>query len=126
MSDRYTACATPISTLIPSLPYGVANQAGVISSQNTLYGSDTDADSLEGCCNLCFFGVPNCIQAFYYFYEGCVIQQAQTVNGTGIGVNDVCPNGKIDGLTYNPDTTPPFRSTGDIAGPCGVQYNDLG
>lgn len=67
----------------------------------------------------------NCIQAYWYYYEGRVIVQAQTVIGTGVGVSDVCPNGKIKGLVYSPDSNAPFRSTGDIAGPCGVQYNDL-
>ncbi|KAL8822369.1 MAG: hypothetical protein Q9191_006896 [Dirinaria sp. TL-2023a] len=96
-------------------------------SENSLYGSNTAGDSLEGCCNLCFFGVPNCIQAFYYFYEGCVIQQASAPTGTGVGVSDVCPQGQIAGLTYSRDDTadPPFRSTGDIAGPCGAVYDDL-
>ena len=43
----------------------------------------------------------------------------------GMGVSSVCPNGKIDGLVYDPDSNAPFRSTGDIAGQCGMQYHDL-
>jgi len=49
--------------------------------------------------------------------------QAQTVNG--MGVSSVCPNGKIDGLVYNLDSNALFRTTGDIAGQCGMQYHDL-
>ena len=48
-----------------------------------------------------------------------------TVSGTYPGVSDVCPNGNIPGLTYSPDMNPPFRSTGDIAGPCGTTYNNI-
>ncbi|KAL8636941.1 MAG: hypothetical protein Q9228_005731, partial [Teloschistes exilis] len=118
-------CATPVPSMIPTVPYGLSNGVGVSSSGNTLYGSGTTGTTLEGCCNLCYFGVPNCTQAFYYFYEGCVIQQADMYNGTGIGVSSVCPKGQIAGLTYNRDANPPFRSTGDIAGPCGQTYNNL-
>ena len=125
MSDLYTACQTPIPSLIPTIPYGVANQGGVVSSVQTLYGSNSPYDSLEGCCNACFFDIPNCIQAFYYFYEGCVVEQATTVNGTGVGISNTCPSGQIEGLTYSADTNPPFRSTGSIAGACGMTYNDL-
>ncbi|KAL8690959.1 MAG: hypothetical protein Q9218_003717 [Villophora microphyllina] len=119
------ACATPIPNMISTVPYGLSNGAGVSSSQNTLYGSGTTGTTLEGCCNLCYFGVPNCTQAFYYFYEGCVIQQADEYTGTGEGASSVCPQGQIAGLTYSPDANPPFRSTGDIAGPCGQTYNNL-
>ena len=119
------ACATPVPSLTPTIPYGLANQAGVLESQNTLYPLDSPAGTLEGCCNLCYFGLPNCIQTFFHFYEGCVIQQGTSVTGARQGVSNVCPNGKISGLTYNPDTNPPLRSTGDIAGPCAQLYNDL-
>ncbi|KAG7008606.1 hypothetical protein G7Y79_00005g017470 [Physcia stellaris] len=118
-------CATPIPSVIPTIPYGMANQAGVIESSNSLYGSGTSGTSLEGCCNLCYFSVLNCIQAYYFFYEGCVVQQGTNVTGTSEGIGSICPNGKISGLTYNPDTAPPFRSTGTIAGPCGQTYNNL-
>ena len=47
------------------------------------------------------------------------------MTGTGIGVSSVCPNGAIGGLTYGPDSNPPFRSTGDIAGPCGQSYTNF-
>ncbi|CAF9934624.1 MAG: hypothetical protein HETSPECPRED_009295 [Heterodermia speciosa] len=118
-------CATPIPSLIPTIPYGNSNQAGVIESSNELFGFDTPGATLEGCCNLCYFGTTNCIQAYYYFYEGCVIQQATSVNATGEGISNSCPNGQISGLTYSDDTSPPFRSTGTIAGPCGQVYNNL-
>ncbi|KAL8947757.1 MAG: hypothetical protein Q9222_005997 [Ikaeria aurantiellina] len=119
-------CATPISSLTPTVPYGLSSGSPNIGGQqNSLYGSGTTGTTLEGCCNLCYFGVPNCIQAFYYFYQGCVVSQAISVTGTGPGVSDVCPNGQIAGLTYNRDTNPPFRSTGNIAGPCGQTYNNF-
>ena len=94
------ACATPITSLTPTLPYGLWNGVGVSTSQQTLYGSNTVGTTLEGCCNLCFFGLTNCIFAYWYFYEGCVVQQGLTVNGTGVGISDVCPNGKINGLVF--------------------------
>ncbi|KAI4175265.1 MAG: hypothetical protein LQ343_001801 [Gyalolechia ehrenbergii] len=119
-------CATPVPSMIPTLPYGRSSGSpNLISDGNSLYGSGTTGETLEGCCNLCYFGVPNCIQAFYYFYQGCVVQQADNFTGSGSGVSNVCPEGRIDGLTYNPDTNPPFRSTGDIAGPCGQTYSNL-
>lgn len=112
--------------MIPTVPYGLSSGSpNIISSGNSLYGLDTPAGTLEGCCNLCYFGLPNCIQAFFYFYQGCVIQQADNVTGSGLGISNVCPKGYIAGLTYNRDTNPPFRSTGDIAGPCGQTYNNL-
>ncbi|KAL8714993.1 MAG: hypothetical protein Q9225_006446 [Loekoesia sp. 1 TL-2023] len=119
-------CATPIPSMTPNLPYGLSSgSSNIVGTNNNLYGSGTTGTTLEGCCNLCYFEVPNCIQAWYYFYQGCVVQQATEVTGTGARVSDVCPNGKIAGLTYNPDMNPPFRSTGDIAGPCGQTYNNL-
>jgi hypothetical protein len=50
--------------------------------------------------------------------------QATDYSGSRVGVGG-CPRGKIDGLTYGPDNGGPFRSTGDIAGPCGVEYSGL-
>ncbi|KAL8803640.1 MAG: hypothetical protein Q9182_003055 [Xanthomendoza sp. 2 TL-2023] len=120
-------CATPVPTLIPTVPFGKANQPPSIpgNGQNTLYGAGTKGETIEGCCNLCYFEVPNCINAFFYGYQGCVVQQPSEVIGTGPGVSAVCPNGQIAGLTYSRDTAPPFRSQGDIAGPCGQTYNNL-
>ena len=80
--------------------------------------------SAEACCNLCYFGLTNCVQAWYYFYEGCVVGQADAV-GNGVGINDVCPTGQFQGLTYRNDSGADFRSTGDFAGPCGMTYNNL-
>ena len=121
------ACATPVPSLIPTVPFGKADPypSSVLGTNNNLYGQGTTGTTLEGCCNLCYFGLPNCLQAFYYSYQGCVVQLATEVVGTGPGVTSVCPNGQIAGLTYNPDTSPPFRSQGNIAGPCGQTYNNL-
>lgn len=54
-----------------------------------------------------------------------VEQTTATVGTTGKGVSAVCPAGTFVGLVYLPDSNPPFRSTGDIAGPCGVAYQNL-
>ncbi|KAI9820646.1 MAG: hypothetical protein M1827_005015 [Pycnora praestabilis] len=121
-NPTFPACAGTSSAL-----YGLATPGpNVGGTQNDLYGDGTTGTSLQGCCELCYFGVPNCIQAFYYFYEGCVVQHALSPTGTGVGESAACPNGVISGLTYGPDgTTPPFRSTGDIAGPCGSGYTNF-
>ncbi|KAI4087616.1 MAG: hypothetical protein LQ344_006680 [Seirophora lacunosa] len=120
------ACATPVPSLIPTLPFGKSNDAGVGDLSNSLYGQGTSGTTLEGCCNLCYFGLPNCVQAIYYSYQGCVVRQpAAPTGGTGVGVSDVCPNGQFQGLTYTPDLAPPFRSQGLLAGPCGQVYNNL-
>ncbi|KAL8915742.1 MAG: hypothetical protein Q9172_006706 [Xanthocarpia lactea] len=120
-------CATPVPILIPTVPFGKADPypSSVLGTNNNLYGQGTTGTTLEGCCNLCYFGLSNCLQAFCYSYQGCVVQLATEVVGTGPGVSSVCPNGQIAGLTYNPDTSPPFRSQGNIAGPCGQTYNNL-
>ncbi|KAI4178026.1 MAG: hypothetical protein LQ348_005720 [Seirophora lacunosa] len=120
------SCATPVPSLIPTLPFGKSNDAGVGDLSNSLYGQGTSGTTLEGCCNLCYFGLPNCVQAIYYSYQGCVVRQpAAPTGGTGVGVSDVCPNGQFQGLTYTPDLAPPFRSQGLLAGPCGQVYNNL-
>ncbi|KAL8677472.1 MAG: hypothetical protein Q9186_006113 [Xanthomendoza sp. 1 TL-2023] len=122
-----TVYPTPVPTLIPTVPFGKANQPPSIpgNGQNSLYGAGTKGETIEGCCNLCYFEIPNCINAFFYGYQGCVVQQPSEVIGTGPGISAVCPNGQIAGLTYSRDTAPPFRSQGDIAGPCGQTYNNL-
>ena len=51
--------------------------------------------------------------------------QTAVVTGSGVGVSAVCPAGRISGLGYAPDFSPPFRSTGDIAGPCGEGYTNF-
>ncbi|KAG7008652.1 hypothetical protein G7Y79_00004g012360 [Physcia stellaris] len=124
-STKYP-CATPIPTKVPTIPYGKSDGTGVGETSNSRYYLDTpEGETLEGCCNVCYFGIPNCIQAFWYSYQGCVVQQAVAPSGSGVGVSSVCPNGKISGLTYNRDTGADFRSTGDIAGPCGQVYNNF-
>lgn len=118
-------CATPVPTLIPTVPFGNPNYAVVGDTANELYGSGTPGETIEGCCNLCYFGVQNCILAVFYGYQGCVVIRPSVPVGTGIGLSDVCPVGQFAGLIYSRDTTPPFRSQGDIAGPCGQVYNNL-
>ena len=103
--------------------YGVLN--ALLKLNDFTESSILDRATLEGCCNVCYFGIPNCIQAFWYSYQGCVVQQAVAPTGTGVGVSSVCPNGKISGLTYNRDSGADVRSTGDIAGPCGQFYNNF-
>ena len=103
--------------------YGVLN--ALLKLNDFTESSILDRATLEGCCNVCYFGILNCIQAFWYSYQGCVVQQAVAPTGTGVGVSSVCPNGKISGLTYNRDSGADVRSTGDIAGPCGQFYNNF-
>ncbi|MCJ1472370.1 hypothetical protein MMC13_001017 [Lambiella insularis] len=118
-------CAPPLPS--PGPAYGVAsNPAAITAAIQYKYPLDSpEGASAETCCNTCFFTLPNCIQAYWYFYEGCVTEQATAVTGTGPGVSAQCPNGRIAGLTYGPDLTPPFRSTGSIAGACGVEYSNI-
>ncbi|KAH6642081.1 hypothetical protein C7974DRAFT_94827 [Boeremia exigua] len=127
-SDRIITlypCATPLPTLISTLPYGDAVSSNDLGIQNTRFDlNDARGASAEACCNTCYFGIPNCIQAFFYSYQGCVVQQAFN-QGSGVGVSVSCPSGLFSGLTYTLDTSPAFRSTGDFAGPCGVQYNNF-
>ncbi|KAF6218114.1 hypothetical protein HO133_006072 [Letharia lupina] len=127
VSKTYYPCATPLPTLTPQLPYGLSNGVGESNTEgNNLYGIDTpQGASAEACCNTCYFEIPYCIQAYWYFYEGCVVDQATTVTGSGDGISTVCPQGTVEGLTYSNDTNPAFRSTGDFAGPCGQTYDDL-
>ncbi|KAI4239596.1 MAG: hypothetical protein LQ349_000270 [Xanthoria aureola] len=124
-------CATPVpgegANKVQTVPYGLAYPypSSVPGTSNQRFDLSTKGGTLEGCCNICYFDIPNCLQAFYYSYQGCVVQQPTEIVGTGPGVSSVCPNGQIAGLTYNRDTNPPFRSTGNIAGPCGQTYNNL-
>ncbi|KAL9007384.1 MAG: hypothetical protein Q9173_007332, partial [Seirophora scorigena] len=118
-------CATPVPTLIPTVPFGKANFAGVGDFDNQLYGSGTKGATLDGCCNLCYFELQNCINAYFYGYQGCVVSRPVNPAGTGVGVSGVCPVGRFAGLTYARDTAPPFRSQGVIAGPCGEVYDNL-
>ena len=54
-----------------------------------------------------------------------MVSQASDVIGTGQGVTSTCPSGVIAGLVYGPDVAPAFRSSGNIAGPCGSAYNSV-
>ncbi|MCJ1366219.1 hypothetical protein MMC16_005345 [Acarospora aff. strigata] len=120
-------CAAPLPS--PGPAYGDAPSAlpsTIPGTENTRFYLDTpQGTSAQSCCNTCFFEVANCIQAFFYSYQGCVVQQGVGVIGTGQGVSGSCPNGKIEGLVYGPDVMPAFRSTGNIVGPCGVAYNNV-
>jgi len=132
-------CATPLPTKTSTIPYGLRNNGEYETSGNSIFtDSTTQGATLEGCCNACFFELQNCIQAFWYSYEGCVVMQPGVFNGTtlmtndpssyngsGNGVSSTCPKGSIVGLSYAPDSGADERSTGDIAGPCGVAYGDL-
>ena len=107
------------------LLYGESNSPGVESVGNIIEGQGTKGTTPEGCCNLCFFELPNCIQAPLYDYQGCVVQQADTPTTTGEGMSNVCSNGKISGLTYDFDMTPLFRSTANIAGPSDTNHTNV-
>jgi hypothetical protein len=51
-----------------------------------------------------------------------VSQATDLSSGSGKGVTPNCPAGVFAGLSYGPDVKPAFRSTGNIAGPCGEAY----
>lgn len=120
-------CADPLPS--PGPAYGDAPNPlppTIPGTANDRYYLDTpEGASAQSCCNTCFFEIANCIQAFWYSYQGCVIMQGVGVVGTGQGVTNTCPNGVISGLTYGPDVNPAFRSTGNIVGPCGSAYNNV-
>jgi hypothetical protein len=124
-------CASPFPSLTPTLPYGDATLPSNFSTENTLFyvSSTTEGASAQACCNACFFELANCIQAYWYSYEGCVVSLAtnSSLAGSASGeqVSTACPAGIFNGLTYEQDTNPAFRSTGNIAGPCGQTYNNL-
>ena len=115
----FLACATPIPTFTPTLPYGLAS----IGFSNNL---NMSIHSAQDCCNLCYFGLQNCVQAWYFFYEGCSTGiAAPDAVGNRVGVTASCPKGQLVGLTYRNDSGADFRSTGDFAGPCGQTYNNI-
>lgn len=124
-------CASPFPSLTPTLPYGDATLPSNFSTANSLFyvSSTTEGASAQACCNACFFELANCIQAYWYSYEGCVVSLAtnSSLAGSASGeqVSTACPAGIFNGLAYEQDTNPAFRSTGTIAGPCGQTYNNL-
>ncbi|KAL8751323.1 MAG: hypothetical protein Q9184_006104 [Pyrenodesmia sp. 2 TL-2023] len=119
-------CATPIPIRIPTFPFGDPNDDVIFPDTYTeRFYLDTVGGTLEGCCNLCYFGLQNCLSATYYSYQGCVVRRPTNPIGTGVGVSDACPVGQFAGLTYGRDTAPDFRSQGNLAGPCGQVYNNL-
>ena len=114
-------CASPLPS--PGPAYRLAG-GNLPVTTNTLFSLDSpEGASAIACCNACFFELQNCVQANWFFYEGCVAHLGQSVVGNGKGVSATCPQGQIQGLAYGPDPSPPFRSTGDIAGPCGQRYS---
>ncbi|KAI2631520.1 hypothetical protein GGS26DRAFT_591392 [Hypomontagnella submonticulosa] len=118
-------CANMIDNLGPA--YGDANATNSLAQQNTLYPlSDSRGTSAQSCCETCYFNATNCVQAWWYFYEGCVVSVATNLTaGTGSNESPACPRGTFSGLTYGPDKDPAFRSTGNIAGPCGEGYTNF-
>ncbi|KAI4200311.1 MAG: hypothetical protein LQ350_004059 [Teloschistes chrysophthalmus] len=120
-------CADPFPTRIPTLPFGDATSPTDLGLQNGRFFTDTpQGQSGQACCNACFFELENCINAYYYSYQGCVYSQATNLtNASGQGVDATCPAGYFKGLTYVPDTKYDFRSQGTLAGPCGQTYNNL-
>ncbi|KAG6999514.1 mannan endo-1,4-beta-mannosidase B [Physcia stellaris] len=115
-------CAAPLPS--PGPAYGDYASSTNLSLQNTLFYLNTpQGNSASSCCNTCFFGVANCIQAYWYFYEGCVVSQAMDLgSATGLGNSTSCPAGAFGGSSYGPDVNPAFRSTGNFVGPCGERY----
>ncbi|KAL8637284.1 MAG: hypothetical protein Q9228_005426 [Teloschistes exilis] len=120
-------CADPFPTLTPNLPFGDYVSPTDLGLQNGRFFTDTpQGSSGQACCNACFFEIENCINAYYYSYQGCVYSQATNLtSASGQGKDATCPAGYFKDLTYVPDTKPAFRSQGNIAGPCGQTYNNL-
>jgi hypothetical protein len=58
-----------------------------------------------------------------------VVSQATNASiphsASGDDTSRVCPAGTFTGLSYSNDTNPAFRSSGNIAGPCGQVYNNM-
>ncbi|KAI0838528.1 hypothetical protein F5Y06DRAFT_296605 [Hypoxylon sp. FL0890] len=127
MTQTVYPCANMTNFQGPA--YGDANILTPLAQSNSLYGlNDTSGHgvSAEACCNACYFAVSNCIQAYWYFYEGCVVSVATNLTDTwGENESSACPSGTFEGLTYGPDAKPAFRSTGNIAGPCGRDYTNI-
>ncbi|EED18883.1 conserved hypothetical protein [Talaromyces stipitatus ATCC 10500] len=123
-------CASPFPSLTPTLPYGDASLPSNFSTQNSLFAltSTREGASAQACCSACFFELANCIQAYWYSYEGCVVSLAINASlagsASGKHVSRNCPAGIFNGLSYERDMNPAFRSTGNIAGPC-VLYGQL-
>ncbi|OKL62116.1 hypothetical protein UA08_02368 [Talaromyces atroroseus] len=130
-TKTFYPCATPFPSLIPTLPYGDSSLPDNFATENSIFNvaSTPQGASAEACCNACFFEVPNCVQAYWYSYEGCVVSQVTngSIAGAASGqqVSHVCPAGTFNGLSYANDTNPASRSTGNIAGPCAQTYNNL-
>ncbi|MCJ1394520.1 hypothetical protein MMC18_007399, partial [Xylographa bjoerkii] len=118
-------CADPLPS--PGPAYGKYQDSNDLGLANSLYYSTTpQGTSAQACCNTCFFEIPNCVQAYWYFYEGCVVSQATNLEtASGLSESTVCPAGTFEGLSYVPDYDPAFRSSGDIAGPCGQSYTNF-
>ncbi|RYP92215.1 hypothetical protein DL770_001634 [Monosporascus sp. CRB-9-2] len=88
--------------------------------------SSPQGSSPRACCETCHFGVESCVQAYWSPYQGCVVSQATNAAAdTGHHVTCSCPVGTFEGLIYGPDVRPAFRSTGNIAGPCGQSYTNF-
>ena len=122
----YCANKDVLACQTSSILYGVTSGSFAVSGSGNGNGLYQNLTSAQACCEFCFFQVQYCINAYFYFYEGCVVDTATPVAGSGQGINSVCPSGTVSSLTYEPDVTCyPFRSTGDMAGPCGRQYNDI-
>ncbi|KAI0009403.1 hypothetical protein F4779DRAFT_582735 [Xylariaceae sp. FL0662B] len=125
VTETIYPCANMVDNQGPA--YGDAHATIDLAQQNSLYYLDTpEGASAESCCNACYFELENCVQAYWYFYEGCVVSQATNLTaGTGEHTSSTCPVGTFQGLTYGPDVAPAFRSTGNIAGPCGQSYTNF-
>lgn len=117
---------------LPNKAYGISNRGGNQGPINsTLYDPSTPIGSTrEACCNECYFGSQNCVQATYHddFVAflgdlGCRINLAPAAVGDGLPAHETenCPSGVISGLIYGPgDGYPMF-----IPGPCGEVYQNL-
>ncbi|RYP08275.1 hypothetical protein DL764_002009 [Monosporascus ibericus] len=104
--------------------YGDACTTADLGLENPLYYlSSPQGSSPRACCETCLFAVESRVQTYWFSYQGCAVSRAtNAAAGTGHHVTGSCPVGTFEGLTYGPDVRPAFRSTGNIAGPCGQSY----
>ncbi|KAI0379479.1 hypothetical protein F5Y04DRAFT_129367 [Hypomontagnella monticulosa] len=135
ISTATSSVATTVVSVYPCInmkdtegpAYGDSHPAFPLAQQNSLIPlSDARGATAQACCETCYFGTADCVQAWWYFYEGCVVSVATNLTGrTGSNASPACPGGTFAGLTYGPDVDPAFRSTGNIAGPCGEEYSNF-
>ncbi|RYP47333.1 hypothetical protein DL768_006584 [Monosporascus sp. mg162] len=106
---------------------GDASTIADLGPENSAYYlSSPQGSSPRACCETCHFGIESCVQAYWFSYQGCIVNRAtNAVAGTGHHMTGSWPVGTFEGLTYGPDARPVSRSTRNTAGPCGQSYTNF-